>query len=582
MKRKALIFIASMLLLMITFCSCHGDGTPAGTGENTPLPGTGSEPSQEGNVTEKPRTSGSAATFEELKTLLEKDTNVITLTADITVSETLYVMDDVTLIASADCTLQRDVAFTGDMFVIGENARGEHPVLLGRLAGLSLKPEEGVTLTVDGNSENITKTVCGSAFFVTNSGALNVYDGVSIVNHTKMGNAKLSEATPYYLTHPLRAGGAAVLVADGVFNMHGGLISNCHVNTKDSANTAQDDQTAGYDNSSCGGAVYNHGTFNMYGGTVSDSSAARGGAIYSYRVANILSGTLEGNSAAAYGGAVYMVNSQYVNTVIGNDGTKAPVRILENSCDLSGGAFYVAHQSSVYVKGNTTFEKNTAKNNGGALNVAGEMVITSARFLENKAWDKGGAIYSYYGQADLSRRVVRIDGGSFEKNVAGRGGAICFSDSGSVTEGALGKIGTVTFLENKAVTDNGGTGNGGALYLSAASTVTFIGSPIFEKNSATKNGGAIYITGASIVNTEATDAQLSFKECTAGGNGGAIYAYTDTVVTLPKLIAISNSAAGNGGAMYVSQSANVTVNGVASITGNASTGTPRFHWNPRW
>ena len=582
-----MILISLALLVLITLCSCEvigtqgADSSEASTDETQTESNTVADTTPENNDDnndgnensgEQPQTpteNGTAATFAELKAHVIGRTKNITITADIIINETLYVTDDITITATENHTLTRDPAFAGDIFVIGEDAEGENPIILDRLAILTIKPAEGVTLTVDGNSSNTTVTVAGSAFFLTNSAKLNVYDGVAIVNHTKLGNARLSESNPYFLDYPLKAGGAAVLITDGAFNMYGGTVSNCHVNNKDEKTVATEEQSAGFDNSSCGGAVYSHGTFNMYGGTISNCSAARGGAVYDYRIVNIYGGTLDSNSAAVYGGGVYMANSQYTNSVIGNDGSGNAVLFSQNSCKNSGGAIYMSHQSTIHVMGNATFKGNTAGSNGGAINAAGELIVTYATFTENSADSKGGAIYAYYSKREFSPRVVRIDGGLFEKNSADRGGAICFADSGDVTRGAIGKIGTVSFTENKAV-ETDGYGNGGALYLTGKSTVTFTGSPTFAKNSAASGGGAIFVTGASTVDCSSNDITLTFTECSATKNGGAIYAYTDTVLTLPKLVFTDNTAGGNGGAMYVSQSAEVTVYGASVFDGNTA------------
>ncbi len=589
MKKRFLILISLVLLVLITLCSCKtNDSTGADSSDvstddiqteantsadTTPESDTNNSDNggneSAGGQPQAPAESGTAATFAELKAHVLGRTKNITVTADIIINETLYVTDDVTITATENHTLTRDPAFAGDLFVIGEGANGENPVLLDRIAILTVKPAEGATLTVDGNSANTTVTVAGSAFFLTNSAKLNVYDGTSIINHTKLDNSRLSADTAYFLDHPLRAGGAAAMIADGEFNMYGGTISNCKVNTKDEKNTSEEEQTEGYNNASCGGAVYSHGTFNMYGGTISSCSAARGGAVYNYRSTNIYGGTVSGNTAAVYGGAIYMADSQYSNCVIGNDGTGNPALISENSCESSGGAVFMSHQSTTHVMGNTTFSGNSAGVNGGAINAAGELIVTYAVFTENTAVSKGGAIFAYYSKKDLSPRIARIDGGVFQKNVADRGGAICFADSGDVTRGAIGKIGTVSFTENKAV-ETDGYGNGGALYLTGKSSVTFIGSPTFTKNSAASGGGAIFVTGASTVDCSSNDITLTFTECSATKNGGAIYAYTDTVLTLPKLVFTDNTAGGNGGAMYVSKAANVTVNGVSTFGKNSA------------
>ena len=577
MNKKLTLLIACMLALLIIFTSCNDEAADKpdidqSTEETsqTDAPKTDApDPSQDETLGDPQNIS----TFSDLKAHLEAGTDHIVITSDIVLTDTIYVNHTSTVTTAGEFTLKRDPAFAGDLFVLGEDAEGNNAIVEGTQAKLTFKTQNDSSfLIIDGNKSAITTPVAGSAFFMTNSSILNINEGICIVNHKKTANLRLSEENAHLMSEPQRAGGAAVMITDGCFNMYGGVISDCEVNTADSANTAETDRTDGYNASSCGGAVYNHGTFNMYGGVVNDNTAARGGAIYNYRTANLYGGVISNNKATVYGGAVYMVNSQYTATTVGEEGTEEKIRFVSNSAEKSGGAVFISHQSVMVINGSAVFDGNQSNSNGGAINAAGELVIGYAKFLNNKAASKGGAIYSYYGSPDLSQRITRIDSGIFEGNQAGRGGALCFSNTDDVTEGAIAKLGDLTFNNNKAVIGNDEKGHGGALYISGHSNITFSQSMTFNRNSAEKNGGAVYITDNSKLTLaeDASNVELTFSKNSAGNNGGAIYAYTSTVVALDKLTCTENSATANGGAIYASQKASVTVGNTSELKDNTS------------
>ena len=429
------------------------------------------------------------STFAQLKERIETGADTILVTDDIVLTETIYVTSNVEITATKPIVLKRSQDFLGDLFVLGETAQGENTILLfGKTASLSLKPQN-TALFIDG--DNITSN--GTAFLLLNSSTLNIYDGVHIQNLKKHGNDHLTVDNDYNVSYPQKVGGAAAIITSGVLNMYGGIISECSASEADSKTVAKEDQIAGYDNSSCGGAIYNYGNFHMYGGCIDNNSAARGGAIYNYRTVKIYAGILQNNYASAYGGVMYMPNSQYTYCVIGSEGSGLDVVIRNNSATASGGAIFASHQSATNILGNTVFESNKSESNGGAINMAGSLTINYAVFKNNSASSKGGAIYAYYGDADFSTRIVTIKSGVFSYNYAPRGGAIAFygNDEKDPPQGAIGQIGNVTFMNNSAnKTSAGKYGNGGAIYAGLSSTVTVSADALFCNNFAGDNKSA--------------------------------------------------------------------------------------------
>lgn len=515
------------------------------------------------------------STFEQLKARIEAGADTVLITKDIIISDTIYVVADTTISAKSSVTLTRDGEFLGDMFVIGETPDGKNVILSGKTASLSISPEN-TSITFDG--DNISAN--GTAFLIANSSTLNINDGVFIKNMTKRGNDHITVEKDYNVSYPAKVGGAAVIVTNGTFNMYGGQISHCSVNNSDSTNTAKADRVDGYDNSQQGGAIYNYGTFNMYGGSIERNSAARGGAIYNYRTVKIYAGSISYNSASAYGGVMYMPNSQYTCAVIGSAGVGIDVRITNNTSVKSGGAIFGSHQSATDILGKTIFSYNSTSSNGGAINMAGSLNVNDTVFYANSASAKGGAIYAYYGDLDFSTRIVNINSATFTNNSATRGGAIMFSgdDSTETVKGAKGYIGDVLFISNGASKTSGGDhGNGGALHVALASKVTVSSGATFVNNYAEDKGAAIYLTSGAEVKIEGTDTSpVEFMENSSDGNGGAVYLYTDSKLVANNAIFDSNTSYSpdyGGGAIYLTgataELSKVTINNNSAFKGGA-------------
>lgn len=299
-----------------------------------------------------------------------------------------------------------------------------------------------------------------------------------------------------------------------------------------------------------------------------------------------------------YAGAIYLTGSQYTSLHIGrenqgvtSDGETAAIGVLfdGNTAGKSGGAVFGQMKNSINIYGGVTFKNNVAtQNNGGAINTSGAIIIEDAVFEGNRAASKGGAIYAYYSNKDLTTRQVEIKSGTFKNNQASKGGAVAFSASSvDFPRGSIGLINDVTFEGNSAYateTDDpelpgGGeddedtaaqgknfNGNGGAIYISRKSNVTISGNTRFVSNASERNGGAIYVTGKANLSVIYSDGvTVLFDGNSAAGNGGAIYAHGEGTVfnvmapaktgdgteTLEKSVVFkNNNAALKGGAIY--------------------------------
>lgn len=508
-------------------------------------------------------------TFAELKERMEAGVDIV-LAGNITLTETIFVSENVTITASGSYTLTRATDFLGDLFIIGCYPDGSSTVLKGHTATLTIDPGTEHTITIDGNKAQMTDNVTGTAFLLKNSATFHMHANVTIANCKKLSNAYLL-ADGHNISDPEKAGGAAVIITGGVFRMYGGTIRDCEVSATDDGNSSR------------GGAIFNYGTFEMYDGVITNCNAARGGALYNYRIMYLYGGEVSDNSCTTYGGALYNPNSQYVYLVIGQPGTDIKMTIKGNTSAKTGGAIYAAHQSSVYVIGSTLFKENSAASgNGGALNIAGELVVDYAKFEGNTASSKGGAIYAYFNSAENQKRVIHIKNALFTENEAPRGGAIGLGRGDAVDTGAVLKLGDVTFQSNKAPIASSNYGYGAAIHIDSASTATIYGNTTFSQNTSDGNGGAIYITKKSSLRVTAeTGVTVKFEEnSSTTGNGGAIYNSGSTVVLLADGGAIqfnrNASIAEKGGAIAVHSGGTVKLYGISATENTATLGAGGF------
>ena len=189
--------------------------------------------------------------------------------------------------------------------------------------------------------------------------------------------------------------------------------------------------------------------------------------------------------------------------------------------------------------------------NGGAIATSGPLTIRAAKFVNNSCGNGGGAIYHYYNNHALILRVLNVTDTLFEGNTASKGGAISLGASGSAEEAGVGSkanFNNCQFTNNKASAENGGSGNGGALYLAKFSTATVNGGA-FTGNMADNLGGAVNSTGTS----KLTIAGTVFNSNTSKSKGGAISAYGGTTLKISAATFNGNaSEADSGSALYIS------------------------------
>lgn len=478
----------------------------------------------------------------------------IKIAANIAINQPIFISYKTTIYADTNCNLTRAPKYDGDLFVVGQDKKGEPAVLNHRRAELTLGGGKGL-LTISGNRKNVTVKVVGSALYVYESATVNILDNACIANNIKLGNKRIYECTTYASEDSLmRAGGAAILNINGTVNMFGGvvrdnLVATTHTVVKDETGAEVKKEYFG-----CGGAVYNRGNFNMYGGTITTSEALRGGGVYNDRVAYLEAGTISYNESHTYGGGISSSSSSNADTFIGNNEGYGAMVIEGNHSNNAGAGIYSNTWSPIIVYGNTLFKDNVTETSGGAMYSAGPITVRDAAFEGNSCTYSGGAIYHHYANVHLDRRFMTLEGCTFDGNSAGLGGAVILSAVAEAEEkGAFATITNCTFQNNQAKAQGGNPGNGAALYITRKADAT-ITSCTFTNNTAANNAGAIAIHSGS---------QVKVSDSTFQGNiaafGGAIYTSSQSNVDMKNLTFTGNAAiknstgsGGNAGALYIS------------------------------
>lgn len=238
--------------------------------------------------------------------------------------------------------------------------------------------------------------------------------------------------------------------------------------------------------------------------------------------------TIEKNEGKQ-GGGVHIENSQNVTidhcTIQGNTGTR-------------GGGIYTEH-STVEVK-DSTFEKNTATDDGGAIAATqnSSLTVRNSKVLENKAADTAGGILAEKSTLEVTDSI--IDG-----NRASVGGGLYISDIDAPGETKEDKPEhTITRTE---ITNNtaDGQGIGGGIYL-GAQKLTITDSKLTGNNTISKNGQT---------------------------QGGAIVAYSPGDFTLDNTLIQGNTADVGGGIHVLStklRDSHIILCNNTRITGNVA------------
>ena len=196
--------------------------------------------------------------------------------------------------------------------------------------------------------------------------------------------------------------GCGVSMYSGTFNMYGGAITN---------------NSCG---SSGGGVYVERGTFNMYGGAITNNSCgSSGGGVYVERgTFNMSGGEISGNTSGEYGGGIELYNkSDFTMTGGSIRQNKAENNNYGGGIDVSYGSTFTmnggnitANESwkggGVYVGEETSYGKNTFNMNGGT--------ITSNTATTNTGKQPGGGVYVASNSILTMSGAVKITGNTYK------------------------------------------------------------------------------------------------------------------------------------------------------------------------
>ena len=268
--------------------------------------------------------------------------------------------------------------------------------------------------------------------------------------------------------------------------------------------------------------------------------------IYDNSRMDVTGSRFEGNETLGAGGALYY-NSGSSGTVDGADFT-------DNVAGESAGALRVYAADETFVVRDSTFTDNIAETHyGGAIDaqIDVDLVVESSTFEGNLAGTYGGAITAWYDSA------LTVSDSSFESNhsLGANSGAITFYSyySGTFDEDLV--ISGSRFVGNTAAYDSG------AVYAGYARSVV-IEDSWFEENEGSQvsaedynaEGGALYL----YANTDVSVHRSTFCGNSAG-SGGAAYVYYNTTDTWTNNIFVGNVALRGGSLMhyYVTETSQV-------------------------
>ena len=481
---------------------------------------------------------------EGLEEALNLGASAIEIMADFLIDRTFYVTNNAIIFSEEKHTLTRAPEFSGDMFIVGENAEGTLVEGGVELQVGHHESETGDLLIIDGNKDNMTVDVTGTVFYVCKASTAVLYHNLTVQNCYKNGNEK-TLVDPYDLSYREQIGGPVAIVVGGKLNVYGGNYSHNSTNTDDTA-------------SSRGGVFYLFGNANIYGGTFEDNHAYRAGAFYSYRKLNIYGGTIKGNTAGGPGGAIYMPASTAAYIVIDGDEDEVGfVQFRDNIAGSMGGAIYAA---GVSVNVDTAvFSGNSAKNMGGGIYITG-----SKGYFENVVFDSnkttasatdygGGAIHAY-------SSTVEINGAEIKNNVSQHNG------------GGIVARETSEIVLNEITASNNTAAKSGGFVLATASSVKLYSSSVYGNSAA--NGGGVYVGADATIHAYLSN----FDSNSAVSNGGALFVYTGAVESvLHSCVLLDNTCGNFGGGMYVSSASILKVYNMTAKNNSALKGGFMYH-----
>ncbi|WP_405290048.1 right-handed parallel beta-helix repeat-containing protein [Methanobrevibacter sp.] len=257
-------------------------------------------------------------------------------------------------------------------------------------------------------------------------------------------------------------------------------------------------------NSGHGGAIYSNKWVHI-GNSVFELNTAKnkGGAIKTDYIQFSGKNSFVNNSAKDHGGAIY-------TETIGSENTNLIFKANHADADF-GGAIYINKKSGniKFISSEFTANHANAGDGGAVYSDSGStnLEFYNCTFTSNYAT---GGKEKRYGGAVRSAGSVKVDNCTFKDNWAENYG-------GAIYTSTLSELKNSVFISNQV--RNGGTRNGGAIYVNNACTMTVIGN-YFERNGGGSRGGAIYTDSK---NTHLKLTNNAFRDNSASDQGVSVF-----------------------------------------------------------
>ncbi len=326
-----------------------------------------------------------------------------------------------------------------------------------------------------------------------------------------------------------------------------------------------------------GGAIHTSHTFNVEGGThefINNTAEGSGGAFSTISGISLKAGSsfaFSGNKAQKMGGAIYSNGSSYDAFELAGD-----TKFENNYAKGQGGAIYAA-QALTISGGTHTFYGNDSVARGGAITATSSITVNSGAtvtFDDNYAYVFGGALYL------TGKAGINLDQGSvalFSNNTAYSGGAFYLW-------GDVNLSGKSEFKNNKAEyytrTENitgGAIHTSGKVSFGEAAEANFDGNSVVATEQIDARGGAIYAASAELRgklafennSIVATGASTNLS----GVGGGAIYSEDAVTVATTAMVKFAGNSVSNatkafgGGAIWAKS---LSLAGTLEFVGNSA------------
>lgn len=244
------------------------------------------------------------------------------------------------------------------------------------------------------------------------------------------------------------------------------------------------------------------------------NTAKSGGGILLYlnSSADLNNSEVSGNKATGNGGGVYVFDATC--SVTASNGTV----FRENSGYRGGGIF--SSGGTVTVE-DSTFEKNTATDDGGAIAATqnSSLTVRNSKVLENKAADTAGGILAEKSTLEVTDSIIdgnraSVGGGLYIADIDAPGETKEDKPEHTITRteitnntadvaGGIFNSGSIVVLKDGAVLENNTAKRFGGGFYNAAGKVTVESGATVMNNTASTYGGGLYNKGEAIVESGA-------------------------------------------------------------------------------